>query len=193
ARAARDAHHSARRGRARLRARRRPARGHRQGQRGPVASSRAPGPRATAASASRTRRSQPAMDFEPSDKCKSILREVERFMEENVYPNERVYQEQLEAGGDPHAEPPVMQEIRAKAKGLGLWNLFLPDPEYGAGLTNLDYAPICEVMGRSPLGARAFNCQAPDTGNAEILAEFGTPEQKRRWLEPLLEDRKRHV
>jgi acyl-CoA dehydrogenase len=127
------------------------------------------------------------MNFEPSDKCKSILREVERFMEENVYPNERVYQEQLEAGGDPHAEPPVMKEIRAKAKGLGLWNLFLPDPEYGAGLTNVDYAPICEVMGRSPLGARAFNCQAPDTGNAEILAEFGTPEQKKKWLEPLLE------
>ncbi|MEB2344205.1 MAG: acyl-CoA dehydrogenase family protein [Deltaproteobacteria bacterium] len=127
------------------------------------------------------------MDFEPSDKCKAILREVERFMDENVYPNERVYQEQVEAGGDPHAEPPVMLEIRAKAKGLGLWNLFLPDAEYGAGLTNLDYAPLCEVMGRSPLGARAFNCQAPDTGNAEILAEFGTPEQKRQWLEPLLD------
>jgi acyl-CoA dehydrogenase len=127
------------------------------------------------------------MDFEPSDKCKAILHEVQRFMDENVTPNERVYQEQLEAGGDPHAEPPVMQEIRAKAKGLGLWNLFLPDAEYGAGLTNLDYAPLCEAMGRSPLGARAFNCQAPDTGNAEILAEFGTPEQKRQWLQPLLE------
>jgi acyl-CoA dehydrogenase len=127
------------------------------------------------------------MDFEPSDKCKTILHEVQRFMDENVFPNERVYQEQLEAGGDPHAEPPVMKEIRAKAKGLGLWNLFLPDAEYGAGLTNLDYAPLCEAMGRSPLGARAFNCQAPDTGNAEILAEFGSPEQKKQWLEPLLE------
>ncbi|HSJ98724.1 MAG TPA: acyl-CoA dehydrogenase family protein [Myxococcota bacterium] len=127
------------------------------------------------------------MDFEPSDKCKAILHEVQRFMDENVTPNERVYQEQLEAGGDPHAEPPVMKEIRAKAKGLGLWNLFLPDAEYGAGLTNLDYAPLCEAMGRSPLGARAFNCQAPDTGNAEILAEFGTPEQKRQWLQPLLD------
>jgi len=127
------------------------------------------------------------MDFEPSDKCKAILHEVQRFMDENVYPNERVYQEQLEAGGDPHAEPPVMKEIRAKARGLGLWNLFLPDAEYGAGLSNLDYTPLCEVMGRSPLGARAFNCQAPDTGNAEILAEFGSPEQKQQWLQPLLD------
>jgi acyl-CoA dehydrogenase len=126
------------------------------------------------------------MDFEPSDKCKAVLHEVQRFMDEHVYPNERVYQQQLEAGGDPHAEPPVMKEIRAKAKALGLWNLFLPDAEYGAGLSNLDYAPLCEVMGRSPLGARAFNCQAPDTGNAEILAEFGSPEQKKQWLEPLL-------
>jgi acyl-CoA dehydrogenase len=127
------------------------------------------------------------MDFEPSDKCKAILHEVQRFMDENVYPNERPYQEQLEAGGDPHAEPPVMKEIRAKARGLGLWNLFLPDAEWGAGLSNLDYTPLCEVMGRSPLGARAFNCQAPDTGNAEILAEFGTPEQKQQWLRPLLD------
>lgn len=127
------------------------------------------------------------MDFEPSDKCKAVLHEVQRFMDEYVYPAERVYQQQLEQGGDPHAEPPVMKEIRAKAKALGLWNLFLPDAEYGAGLTNLDYAPLCEVMGRSPLGARAFNCQAPDTGNAEILAEFGTPAQKKQWLEPLLE------
>lgn len=127
------------------------------------------------------------MDFEPSDKCKAVLREVQRFMDEYVYPNERTYQQQVDDGGDPHAEPPVMTEIRAKAKELGLWNLFLPDEEYGAGLTNLDYAPLCEVMGRSPIGARAFNCQAPDTGNAEILAEFGSPEQKKQWLEPLLE------
>jgi acyl-CoA dehydrogenase len=127
------------------------------------------------------------MDFEPSDKCKAVLHQVQRFMDEHVYPNERVYQAQLAAGDDPHAEPAVMKEIRGKAKALGLWNLFLPDAEYGAGLSNLDYSPLCEVMGRSGLGARAFNCQAPDTGNAEILAEFGTPEQKKQWLEPLLE------
>jgi acyl-CoA dehydrogenase len=127
------------------------------------------------------------MDFEPSDKCKAIQAQLERFMDEFIYPNERVYQEQAEASPDPHAEPAVMVEIRAKAKTIGLWNLFLPDAEYGAGLSNLDYTPLCEVMGRSPIAARAFNCQAPDTGNAEILAEFGTPEQKKRWLTPLLE------
>jgi len=127
------------------------------------------------------------MDFEPSDKCKAIQSQLERFMDEYIYPNERIYQQQTEASADPHAEPAVMKEIRAKAKAIGLWNLFLPDAEYGAGLSNLDYTPLCEVMGRSPIAARAFNCQAPDTGNAEILAEFGTPEQKKRWLTPLLE------
>jgi acyl-CoA dehydrogenase len=127
------------------------------------------------------------MDFEPSDKCKAIQSQLERFMDEYIYPNERTYLEQSEASPDPHAEPAVMKEIRAKAKAIGLWNLFLPDAEYGAGLSNLDYTPLCEVMGRSPIAARAFNCQAPDTGNAEILAEFGTPEQKKRWLVPLLE------
>jgi acyl-CoA dehydrogenase len=127
------------------------------------------------------------MDFEPSDKCKAIQSQLERFMNEYIYPNERIYQEQAEAADDPHAEPVVMKGIRAKAKEIGLWNLFLPDAEFGAGLSNLDYTPLCEVMGRSPMAARAFNCQAPDTGNAEILAEFGTPEQKKRWLEPLLD------
>jgi acyl-CoA dehydrogenase len=127
------------------------------------------------------------MDFEPSDRCKAIQSQLERFMDEYIYPNERVYQEQSESADDPHAEPAVMKGIRAKAKAIGLWNLFLPDAEHGPGLSNLDYTPLCEVMGRSPMAARAFNCQAPDTGNAEILAEFGTPEQKKRWLEPLLE------
>jgi len=127
------------------------------------------------------------MDFDPSDKCKAVMAQLQRFMDETVYPNERTYQEQVHASADPHAEPAIMKEIRAKAKAAGLWNLFLPDAEYGAGLSNLDYSPLCEVMGRSPIGARAFNCQAPDTGNAEILAEFGSPEQKKRWLGPLLE------
>ena len=125
------------------------------------------------------------MDFEPSDKVKLLSEQIERFMKEYVYPAEPIARQQMEESDVD--EPPVMKEIRAKAKGLGLWNLFLPDDEYGAGLNNLEYAPLCEIMGRTPLGSRAFNCNAPDTGNMEILAEFGTPEQKKQWLEPLLE------
>jgi acyl-CoA dehydrogenase len=125
--------------------------------------------------------------FETSDRAKMVEEQLLRFMDEHVYPAERVAHEQVEAGGDPHAEPPILKELRAKAKGLGLWNLFLPDPEWGPGLTNLEYTPLCEIMGKSPIAPRVFNCQAPDTGNAEILAEFGTPEQKERWLRPLLE------
>jgi acyl-CoA dehydrogenase len=127
------------------------------------------------------------MDFEYSDTTKQLLTQLERFMDDHVYPNERTYHEQWEAGGDPHGEPPIMRELRGKAKGLGLWNLFLPDKEHGAGLTNLEYAPLCEVMGRSPIAPRVFNCNAPDTGNMEILAEFGSPEQKEKWLRPMLE------
>jgi acyl-CoA dehydrogenase len=125
--------------------------------------------------------------FEQTDRSRMIEEQVLRFMDEYVYPNERVYREQVEASGDPHFEPPVMTEMRAKAKGLGLWNLFLPDPAHGPGLTNLEYTPLCEIMGRSEIAPRVFNCQAPDTGNAEILAEFGTKEQKEKWLAPLLE------
>jgi acyl-CoA dehydrogenase len=125
--------------------------------------------------------------FETTDRARMIEEQVLRFMDEQVYPNERTYQEQVEASGDPHGEPPIMKELRAKAKGLGLWNLFLPDPEFGPGLSNLEYTSLCETMGRSGIAPRAFNCQAPDTGNAEILAEFGTKEQKERWLKPLLE------
>jgi acyl-CoA dehydrogenase len=125
--------------------------------------------------------------FETSDRSRMIEEQLLRFMDEQVYPNERTYQEQVEASGDPHGEPPIMKELRAKAKGLGLWNLFLPDPELGPGLSNLEYTPLCEIMGRSGIAPRVFNCQAPDTGNAEILAEFGTKEQKERWLKPLLE------
>jgi acyl-CoA dehydrogenase len=125
--------------------------------------------------------------FETTDRARMIEEQVLRFMDEQVYPNERTYHQQLEASGDPHFEPSIMKELRAKAKGLGLWNLFLPDPEFGPGLSNLEYTPLCEIMGRSPIAPRVFNCQAPDTGNAEILAEFGTAEQKERWLKPLLE------
>ena len=125
------------------------------------------------------------MDFEPSDKVKLLSEQLERFMKEYVYPAESIAQQQMQEGDV--IEPPVLKEIRAKAKEIGLWNLFLPDDEYGAGLNNLEYAPLCEIMGRSPMASRAFNCNAPDTGNMEILAEFGTPEQKKQWLEPLLE------
>jgi acyl-CoA dehydrogenase len=127
------------------------------------------------------------MDFELSDNAKQVEEQLLRFMDEYVYPAEIVYTQQSSESSDPHAEPKVMSDLRARAKGLGLWNLFLPDTEWGAGLTNLDYTPLCEIMGRSPIAARVFNCQAPDTGNAEILAEFGTAEQKQQWLRPLLE------
>jgi acyl-CoA dehydrogenase len=125
------------------------------------------------------------MDFEPSDKVKLLAEQIERFMDEYVYPNEVEARAQIE--GYEGADPPLMQELRAKAHGLGLWNLFLPDAEHGAGLANLEYAPLCEIMGRSPIAPRVFNCNAPDTGNMEILAEFGTPAQKQQWLQPLLD------
>jgi acyl-CoA dehydrogenase len=127
------------------------------------------------------------MDFEPSEKVRQLETQIQRFMDEHVYPSEKTVHDQIEASGDPHHEPAILKELRAKAKGLGLWNLFLPDPEHGAGLTNLEYAPLCEIMGRSAIAPRVFNCHAPDTGNAEILAEFASPEQKRKWLQPLLE------
>jgi acyl-CoA dehydrogenase len=125
------------------------------------------------------------MDFELSDKAKAVEEQLLRFMNEEIYPNERAVYEQLHE--DENAEPPLMKELREKAKKIGLWNLYLPDEEWGAGLTNLEYTPLCEIMGRSALAPRVFNCQAPDTGNAEILAEFGSKEQKERWLKPLLE------
>ncbi len=126
------------------------------------------------------------MDFEPSEKVKLISEQLERFMRELVYPAEPIAKQQIEESGDPHHEPAVLEELKGKAKALGLWNLFLPDAEYGAGLTNVEYAPLCEIMGRSPLAPRACNCAAPDTGNMEILAEFATPELKKLYLEPLL-------
>ena len=127
------------------------------------------------------------MDFEASEKTRALAREIERFMDENVYPNERAFVEEIERSGDPHHVPALLGQLKAKAKSLGLWNLFLPDAEHGAGLTNLEYAPLSEIMGRNPWASRVFNCAAPDTGNMEILAEFGTPEQKRTFLRPLLE------
>jgi acyl-CoA dehydrogenase len=127
------------------------------------------------------------VDFAFSDKTRELQDRLVDFMDSHIYPNERVYAEQLLGGDDVHEQPPVMAELQAEARTRGLWNLFLPDDRYGAGLTNLEYAPLAEIMGRSQLASEATNCAAPDTGNMEILAEFGTEEQRKEWLEPLLE------
>jgi acyl-CoA dehydrogenase len=108
------------------------------------------------------------------------------FVREVVEPGERRYWEEHAAAADRWAIPPAMEEMKAKARAAGLWNLFLPDSEYGAGLTNREYAPLCEIMGRSYIAPEIFNCNAPDTGNMEVLVRYGNAEQKRRWLEPLL-------
>jgi acyl-CoA dehydrogenase len=130
------------------------------------------------------------MDFEFSDRCNELRERLLAFMDEHVYPAEAVYEEQLAASGDPHSHAPVMEELKAHALELGLWNLFLPHggEQWDApGLSNVDYAPLAEIMGRSHIASEACNCSAPDTGNMEVLAQFGTAEQKDRWLAPLLE------
>lgn len=127
------------------------------------------------------------MDFEYSDRAKELQARLAEFMESHVYPAEPVFAEQVATQEDAHAQPAVMEQLKKEARSRGLWNLFMPNKEYGAGLTNLEYAPLAEIMGRSPLASEATNCSAPDTGNMEILAEFGTEEHKRRWLKPLLE------
>jgi acyl-CoA dehydrogenase len=125
------------------------------------------------------------MDFEYSQKVKNLQEKVTNFMNESVYENEDVYKKQVEEGGR-WCIPEIMETLKAKAKSDGLWNLFLPDSNLGAGLTNTEYAPLCEIMGRSPIGAEVFNCSAPDTGNMEVLVRYGTEEQKKEWLTPLL-------
>jgi acyl-CoA dehydrogenase len=125
------------------------------------------------------------MDFNFSPKVEEYRTKLLSFMDEHVYPNERTYVEQHESG-DKWETPAIMQALKAKARDAGLWNLFLPEEEYGAGLTNLEYAPLCEIMGRSPIGPEVFNCSAPDTGNMEVLVRFGSDAQKEKWLKPLL-------
>lgn len=116
----------------------------------------------------------------------SLVERLRAFMEAHVYPNESRYAAQLGEGGGRFTQPPVMEELKALARSEGLWNLFLPEAEYGAGLSNRNYAPLCEMMGSSPIAPECFNCNAPDTGNMEVLARYGSSEQQTQWLQPLL-------
>ena len=125
------------------------------------------------------------MNFEYSDKVKELQEKLTNFMNEHVYKNESVYKEEVEKGGR-WCVPKIMEDLKSKAKAQGLWNLFLPESDLGAGLTNTEYAPLCEIMGRSPIGAEVFNCSAPDTGNMEVLVRYGSKEQQDKWLKPLL-------
>jgi acyl-CoA dehydrogenase len=127
------------------------------------------------------------MDFELSDRCKDFRERLLAFMDERILPAEQVYEQQLREAGDPHAQPAVMEELKREARERGLWNMFHPDERFGAGLTNCDYAPLAEILGRSHIASEACNCSAPDTGNMEVLTQFGTPEQQDRWLRPLLD------
>jgi acyl-CoA dehydrogenase len=125
------------------------------------------------------------MFFVPSARVKGLQERLTAFMEQHIYPNEKVFADQINAG-DRWQPVAIVEELKARARAAELWNLFLPGHEGGAGLTNLEYAPLCEIMGRSPLAPEIFNCSAPDTGNMEVLARYGTAEHKKRWLEPLL-------
>jgi acyl-CoA dehydrogenase len=125
------------------------------------------------------------MEFEFSPKVKDLQKRLTAFMQEHIYPNEAKYAQHCK-GPDRWQQVPVIEELKSKARAAGLWNLFLPASEHGAGLTNLEYAPLCEIMGRSPMGPEMFNCSAPDTGNMEVLERYGSPELKEKWLKPLL-------
>jgi len=125
------------------------------------------------------------MNFEFSNKVIELQNKLTNFMNENVYKNEEVFEDQLNKNGR-WTIPPILEELKEKAKKEGLWNLFLPESELGAGLKNIEYAPLCEIMGRSPIGAEIFNCSAPDTGNMEVFVRYGTDNQKEKWLQPLL-------
>lgn len=126
------------------------------------------------------------MEFAYTQKVNELRQQLNDFMDQYIYPNEQTYHEQIAASGNPHHHVEIIDELKIKAKEQGLWNLFLPDDEYGAGLTNLEYAPLAEIMGRVGWSSEVFNCSAPDTGNMEILAQFGSTQQKKDWLIPLL-------
>jgi acyl-CoA dehydrogenase len=125
------------------------------------------------------------MYFDYSDKVKALQKRVGDFIDEHVLPNEATFLRQL-GEGDRWQPPRILEELKEKARAAGLWNLFLPESESGAGLTNLEYAPLAEIMGRSPIASECFNCSAPDTGNMEVLVRYGSAAQKKEWLEPLL-------
>jgi acyl-CoA dehydrogenase len=127
------------------------------------------------------------MDFAPSPKVQAFQAKLTAFMDEHIYPNEAAVEEEIVFSGNPHHHAQMIENLKEKARQQGLWNLFLPDDRFGAGLSNLEYAPLSEIMGRSSIASQVFNCSAPDTGNMEILAEFGTPEQQEQWLKPLLD------
>jgi acyl-CoA dehydrogenase len=129
---------------------------------------------------------EPGMDFETSAKVKRLEAQLQEFVEREVYPAEKLFERQLNEAPSRWQIPPILEELKAKARAAGLWNLFLPESELGAGLSNLEYAPLCEIMGRSPIAPEVFNCSAPDTGNMETLVRYATPEQQERWLKPLL-------
>jgi acyl-CoA dehydrogenase len=132
------------------------------------------------------------MDFDYSPKVKELQARLTAFMDQHIYPNEAAFHAEIEANraaGNAWVPTNIMEEMKLKARAAGLWNLFLPDSAHGAGLTNLEYAPLCEIMGRAHWAPEVFNCSAPDTGNMEVLARYGTPGQQRDWLEPLLDGR----
>jgi acyl-CoA dehydrogenase len=127
------------------------------------------------------------MDFEYSARTRTYVERLQRFMDAHIYPSEQTFVDQLNAQPTRWQCPPIIEELKTRARAEGLWNLFLPDSEHGAGLTNLEYAPLAEIMGRSPIAPEVFNCSAPDTGNMEVLVRYGTEAQKREWLIPLLD------
>src|ERR1051325_2294017 len=127
------------------------------------------------------------MDFAFSARTAKYLEQLHAFIDANVLPNEEVYARQVESAASRWMIPPVMEKRKARARREGLWNLFLPESEYGPGLSNLEYAPLCELMGTSPIAPEVFNCSFPDTGNMEVLVRYGTEAQRKQWLAPLLE------